>query len=197
MQPVGPEVPPAAAPDLADDTPARVEAKAIMGEMVAWIAEQRAAMMRRWCQQSLSTPNLHVLMALASAGPMTMSGLAELRDISLPNATGIVTRMEERGLVERVHDVHDRRVVTVRLTDAGRDIVEELELVKHSSLTRILEVMTVTERRDLARGLRAFYATSRRLAAAGQLDEDVPELSRATREALTEPDLASEGGSTR
>ena len=44
-----------------------------------------------------------------------MSRLAELLDVSLSNATGIVDRMEERGLVERVRVPDDRRVVLVRI----------------------------------------------------------------------------------
>ncbi len=49
-----------------------------------------------------------------------MSRLAELLDVSLSNATGLVDRMEERGLVERVRVPDDRRVVLVRLTAAGQ-----------------------------------------------------------------------------
>ncbi len=173
---------------------AGTEAADIASELIGWIAEQRASMMRRWCGQSLSTPNLHVLMALASAGPITMSRLAELRDISLPNATGIVTRMEQRGLLERIHDAHDRRVVVVRLTAAGEDVVDELELVKHRDLRLTLEAMDPQDRHEFARGMRAFFATNRRLAAAGELDDaNVPELSRVVREALTEADDESEG----
>ncbi len=43
---------------------------------------------------------------------MTMGRLAERLDVSLPNVTGIVDRMAERGFVERGRDAEDRRVVT-------------------------------------------------------------------------------------
>ena len=48
-----------------------------------------------------------------------MSRLAELLDVSFSNATGIVDRMAERGLVERVRVPDDRRVVLVRIGRQG------------------------------------------------------------------------------
>lgn len=49
--------------------------------------------------------------------------LARLVGVSPAAATGIVDRLAERGHVERAPDVQDRRRVTVRLTDAGREAV--------------------------------------------------------------------------
>ena len=126
--------------------------------------------MGRWCQQSLSTPHLHVLMTLEASGPMTMSRLAELRDMSLSNATGIVTRMEERGLVERIHDEHDRRLVQVRLTAAGEAVITELEFVRRSHLIRILEAMGPAGRQQFAQACRTFFETRRRLVEAGAFE---------------------------
>ena len=45
-----------------------------------------------------------------------MSRLAEMLDVSLSNATGLIDRMEERGFVERIRVPEDRRVVLVRIT---------------------------------------------------------------------------------
>jgi DNA-binding MarR family transcriptional regulator len=49
--------------------------------------------------------------------------LARLVGVSPAAATGIVDRLAERGHVERAPDPGDRRRVTVRLTDAGREAV--------------------------------------------------------------------------
>ena len=48
-----------------------------------------------------------------------MGDLAEELDVSVASATGIVDRMEQRGLVERRHGPDDRRVVMVDLTATG------------------------------------------------------------------------------
>ena len=63
-----------------------------------------------------------------------MSRLAEMLDVSMSNATGLVDRMEERGLVERVRVPDDRRVVLVRPTQAGLGLVDEAELVKSDAM---------------------------------------------------------------
>ena len=60
--------------------------------------------------------HLHVMWRLEEPGELTMSRLAEFLDVSLSNATGLVDRIEERGLVERSRVPDDRRVVLVRLT---------------------------------------------------------------------------------
>ena len=67
-----------------------------------------------------------------------MSRLAESLDVSLPNVTGLVDRMVEHGLVERVRDDDDRRVVTVAPTAAGRATVEEIDLVRRRALAQLL-----------------------------------------------------------
>ena len=51
---------------------------------------------------------------------MPMGALADSLDVSQASATGIVDRMEQRGLIERRRDDDDRRVIRVPLTADGR-----------------------------------------------------------------------------
>jgi len=44
-----------------------------------------------------------------------------------PDVTRLLDRLEKRGLVERGRSVEDRRVVNVRITKAGHDLVDELD----------------------------------------------------------------------
>jgi DNA-binding MarR family transcriptional regulator len=67
-----------------------------------------------------------------------MGQVADVLDASMSNATGIIDRMEERGLVERVRVPDDRRVVLVRPTQAGLDLIDEVELVKNDVLVSAL-----------------------------------------------------------
>jgi DNA-binding MarR family transcriptional regulator len=64
--------------------------------------------------------------------------MAEFLDVSFSNATGIVDRMEERGLVERVRVPDDRRVVLVRIAPTGMHALEEIEALKQDRLQAIL-----------------------------------------------------------
>ncbi|MBI5453078.1 MAG: MarR family transcriptional regulator, partial [Deltaproteobacteria bacterium] len=43
-----------------------------------------------------------------------------------PTITGIVGRLEKKGLVKRLKETKDRRVVAVHLTGRGRRLMEEL-----------------------------------------------------------------------
>jgi DNA-binding MarR family transcriptional regulator len=71
-----------------------------------------------------------------------MSQLAELLDVSMPNVTGIVERMVDKDLVERLRDEADRRLVKVGATASGQATVEEIDLVRRRELGRLLEQLT-------------------------------------------------------
>jgi DNA-binding MarR family transcriptional regulator len=110
---------------------------------------------RRWLKGSLSLIQLHVLTVLEADGPLPMSRLAETLDVSLASATGIINRMEERGLVERNHDAADRRVVLVRPTAAGIAIFHDLAKQRREQLATLLARLSSHEMNSLLIGLRA------------------------------------------
>jgi len=112
-------------------------------------------MFRRWLAGSLSIVHLHVLTILESAGALPMGKVAEALDVSIASATGIIDRMEERGLVERGRQPDDRRVVLVRPTPRGLAVFSDLETHRRAGITRILERLTDDELAAFRKGLRA------------------------------------------
>jgi DNA-binding MarR family transcriptional regulator len=116
------------------------EAVANLGRAVGSL---RCAGSQRLVRLGISMTHFHVLTLLRHHDAMPMGRLADILDASLSSATGIIDRMEERGLVERVRVPDDRRVVLVRPTQAGLDLVDEAELVKSAVITSALERMTV------------------------------------------------------
>src|SRR4051794_9896932 len=84
------------------------------------LREMKCIGSERIVRKGLSMSTWHVLVMLERHGDLSMSRLAELLDVSLSNATGLVDRMDERGLIERVRVPDDRRVVLVRVSEAGR-----------------------------------------------------------------------------
>lgn len=69
---------------------------------------------------------------LQLASPLPMNELAALLACDNSNVTGLIDRLEARGLVTRQPSTHDRRVKHVVLTEAGRRQQERLlELVGH------------------------------------------------------------------
>jgi DNA-binding MarR family transcriptional regulator len=125
----------------------------ILDQLEPLITLQRRAIARQGCLRAVSSTQLHVLFLLSCNGALPMSRLAELMDVSLPNATGIVERMVEHGLAERTRDDQDRRLVLVSATDTGQATVEEIDLVRRKRLADVLGHM----RRDqLERALDTF-----------------------------------------
>jgi DNA-binding MarR family transcriptional regulator len=120
---------PVAAPDIVDQ---------ILDQLEPLVVRQRRAIANGGCLRAISSTQLHVLFMLLSDGPTTVSRLAESLDVSLPNVTGIVDRMVEHGLVERGRAEDDRRVVTIAATEAGRNTVEEIDLVRRRQLAALL-----------------------------------------------------------
>ncbi len=150
------------------------EAQAAVSELLELMAKERASHLRRWCRQDLSMTTLHALLAIEANGRLTMSRLADILDVAVSNATGIVTRMEERGLVRRQHDETDRRIVFVTVTERGRQVVEDREFMRAEELRRVLEAMTEQQRTNFVRAMRDFVSTAERLRAEGRLVEDDP-----------------------
>jgi DNA-binding MarR family transcriptional regulator len=102
------------------------------------IAGFRCAGTGRLVKAGVSMTHMHVMWLLQHHGDLAMSRLAELMDVSFSNATGIVDRMAERGLVERVRVPDDRRVVLVRIAAGGLEALDEMEAVKQDRLQAIL-----------------------------------------------------------
>jgi DNA-binding MarR family transcriptional regulator len=73
----------------------------------------------------ITPPQWGALSLLFVQDGMTIGAMGQKRGVDAP-ATGIITRLEQYGLVERRHDREDRRVVKVYLTDEGRDISNTL-----------------------------------------------------------------------
>jgi DNA-binding MarR family transcriptional regulator len=130
----------------------------LVDEMTAWSPRERINVFRSWLKGSLSLIHLHVLTILEADGPLPMSHLAETLDVSVASTTGIIGRMEERGLVERSHGEADRRVVLVRPTEAGIAIFRDMTEHRRQSLTLLFGRLTDAELSALLTGLRAMRA---------------------------------------
>ena len=71
----------------------------------------------------------HALRMLDPEEPIPMSALAERLFCDASNVTGLVDRLEARGLVERRSHDHDRRVKALTLTPAGVALREQVRTV--------------------------------------------------------------------
>ena len=134
----------------------------LLDELAPIIAGERAAFAHRCHERSISMTHLLLMTLLETHGSLPMSRVAELLGCGLPAATGIVSRMEERGLVERQHESEDRRVVTLRLSDEGAAEVRELQLSRRERMATALTHLSEPEREQLLASVRSVRAAFNR-----------------------------------
>ena len=127
----------------------------LLDEITAWKPKERAGAFRQWVRGSLSLVHLHVLTVLESDGPLSMTHLADALDVSVASATGIVDRLEDRGLVERRRGPGDRRVVLVHPTEAGLAVFQDLGAQRRAHVAELIEGLSDDEQRAFLVGLRA------------------------------------------
>jgi DNA-binding MarR family transcriptional regulator len=146
-------VTPTAPTTQADSSPGQA-VTSIIADLRAGFGELRCVGSERLVKQGVSMTHLHMLSILDHHGEMPMSRLAELLDISVSNATGLVDRLEERGFVERVRDREDRRVVIARLSGRGIEMLGEVQLLKESQMRAILAQLDSDQLAGLAKAMR-------------------------------------------
>ena len=86
------------------------------------LMRQRTRLPQVAAEFELSEPQCHVLRLMEPGAGVPMRRLVERLGCDASNVTGIVDRLEARGLVERTACPHDRRVRMVRLTRHGAEI---------------------------------------------------------------------------
>ena len=130
----------------------------LLAELGPIIAGERAALATGCHERAISILHLHAMTVLDARGPLSMGQLAEHLGSSLPTLTGLVSRLEERGLVDRTHDRDDRRVVLVALTPAGTVQLHELTAVRRQRLGAALAHLTEDEQHSLVSSIRILHA---------------------------------------
>lgn len=97
----------------------------------------------------ITPPQWGVLSLLYNQDGQTIGAISQQRASDAPTMTGIVKRLEISGLVERRHDLEDRRLVKVYLTDEGRDIMRFLPDAATGFTKTMTQGFSEDEKRDL------------------------------------------------
>jgi DNA-binding MarR family transcriptional regulator len=126
-----------------------------MDELAPLVAGERAAFAHRCHERSISMAHVFLMSMIDKHGALPMTRVAELLGSGLPTATGLVSRMEERGLVRRDHDTKDRRVVFVSLTDAGAAEMHELHEARQRRMASAIAQLSTAEQAKLLSAIRS------------------------------------------
>jgi DNA-binding MarR family transcriptional regulator len=118
--------------------------------LVQFFFSQRATLPPLAAELQLSPAQCHVLNLIEPGRPMPMGQLAETLACDASNVTGLVDRLESRGLVRRRPSAEDRRVKVLDLTATGAQLrTQMLERMRTPPAT--LRQLSVSEQRMLVR----------------------------------------------
>lgn len=113
--------------------------------------------------EDLSPVQCHVLHLIEPGQPMSMRQLAETLACDASNVTGLVDRLEARGLVQRRPSPQDRRVKVLDLTPTGTRL-RRLMLKRVTDRPHPLARLSLEEQRALVRILERLLDDSSRFA---------------------------------
>ncbi len=98
-----------------------------------------------------------VLSILYERESICQKDLQEILEIQAGSMSELLSKLQDRGLVERVKNEKDRRSSVVRITEEGRRFKEEMPTLKDQAMFGVLDE---TEKEQLRQILKKLYASS-------------------------------------
>ena len=130
-------------------------AEAFWPTMVEFLFATRSWWVALCAEFDLTPAQGQALRVLDPERPVAMSTLAEALVCDASNVTGIVDKLESRGLIARQGTDHDRRVKHLAVTEQGRRIRDQLvaAVMKPPAAVAALPRDVKTRLNDLLRSL--------------------------------------------
>lgn len=104
---------------------------------------------------SVSAPQLACLSTLYFKGPLPSSMIARSILVNSSTVTGIIDRLEKKGLVRRVRNSRDRRVINIELTEAGEDLAKKAPPPVQQKIVMGLETLPLSRIKEIVDGLQS------------------------------------------
>ncbi|MEZ5360567.1 MAG: GNAT family N-acetyltransferase [Candidatus Zixiibacteriota bacterium] len=102
----------------------------------------------------LTGPQLVVLTEITRSSPLTLGELAKKVTLSNATITGIIDRLQIRGLVKRTRADNDRRRIIISITDAGREIIASSPPLLQEEFVENIERLPEADRHRMLDSLR-------------------------------------------
>jgi DNA-binding MarR family transcriptional regulator len=97
----------------------------------------------------LTSPQLAMLREIQAGKNVSTGTLATALHLSQPTVTGILTRLEQRGLITRVRSEDDRRNVLATVTEQGRELAAKAPQLLRESFCQELVKLPVAEQQQI------------------------------------------------
>ena len=94
----------------------------------------------------ITLPQFLILDFLNKKGECKMTEIARFMHVTTAAMTGIVERIKRCNYVERVYEPSDRRIIKIRLTDKGRELVKKVNRQRRNMIVDIFGKISQRER---------------------------------------------------
>ena len=106
--------------------------------------------------EDVTLPQFRSLVVLATAGPQTVSALADRLAVHASTMTRMCNRLVTRGLVVRAPSAVDRREVVIALTTMGTSVVETVMAARRKEIDEVVRRMGDDDRAAVVVALNKF-----------------------------------------
>lgn len=96
--------------------------------------------------RGLSMPQFSILMQLYYRGVCGMSEVSERFEITPAGASQLVDKLVQSGLIRREEDPQDRRAKSLKLTDKGKELIEQGIEERYRWVEPLVGTLTAEER---------------------------------------------------
>ncbi|HWD03963.1 MAG TPA: MarR family transcriptional regulator [Amycolatopsis sp.] len=103
--------------------------------------------------RGVTFPQVRLLVVLDSLGRVPSARVAEAMGVNASSVTRLADKLEAHGYVKRGEDEHNRTVVTIEVTDSGREVVTGVVNRRHQALGELLAQLEPQERVQLNRAV--------------------------------------------
>jgi DNA-binding MarR family transcriptional regulator len=107
-----------------------------------------------WMHLNLSIGQLKSLFFVSNRGATSLSKLAAALRVTPTNTTGIVDRLLKRGLITRTESPDDRRVLLLRTTPLGDELITELRQKRKERMAELFNRLSEEEAKYMAEALK-------------------------------------------
>lgn len=99
----------------------------------------------------ITLPQFLLLEFLHREGESKMTALAHFMNVTTAAMTGIVERLVRAGYVIRTYEAEDRRIIKVKLTAPGMDLVKKINQQRCQMVIKIFGKISEADRREYLR----------------------------------------------
>lgn len=105
----------------------------------------------------ITPPQFDALQKIIWCESLTIGELSSKLFLAPSTITDLVDRMEKNGLVERVKDEKDRRVVKVKPLEKGNKLIEDVLEQRREYVSSLLQTLDMSQKKDFVKYLEIFY----------------------------------------